>query len=157
MHNKHSIPIGHSFVCNLYHIWKVVGLCDLAYVLGDASLPSSTAFIFESVLLRILTTSKLAMLSSIPDTSKVVLPHPFETFHSLTNYSNFEANIIHPAICAAHSRPELSQAPDPGHPVFTVPCPSLEETLQFLLDIVMAINIVFLLLFLLQNFLQQFL
>ena len=74
-------------------------------------------------------TSKLAMLPSIPDTSKVVLPHPFETFHPSTNYSNFEANVIHPAICAARS-----QAPDPGRLVFLAPRPSLEETLQFLLE-----------------------
>ena len=69
------------------------------------------------------------MLPSIPDASKVVLPHPFETFRPLTNYSNFEANVIHPAICAARS-----QAPDPGHLVFSAPHPSLEETLQFLLE-----------------------
>ena len=69
------------------------------------------------------------MLPSIPDTSKVVLPHPFETFHPLTDYSNFEANVIR----AARSRAELSQAPDPGCPVFSAPHPSLEETLQFLL------------------------
>ena len=74
------------------------------------------------------------MSPSIPDTSKVVLPHPFETFHPLTDYSNFEANVIHPAIRAAHSRAELSQALDPGCPVFSAPCPSLEETLQFLLE-----------------------
>ena len=79
-------------------------------------------------------TSKSAMLPSIPDTSKVVLPHPFETFHPSTDYSNFEANVIPPAIRAARSRAELSQAPDPGRPVFSVPCPSLEETLQFLLE-----------------------
>ena len=77
----------------------------------------------------ILTTSKSAMSPSIPDTSKVVLPHPFETFHPSTNYSNFEANVIHPAICAARS-----QAPDPGRLVFLAPRPSLEETLQFLLE-----------------------
>jgi hypothetical protein len=91
------------------------------------------------------------MLPSIPDTSKVVPPHPFETFCPSPNYSDFEANVIHPAIHAA-----CSQAPDPGCPVFSLPCPSLEETLQFLLIIiVLAINSVFLLL--LQNFLQQFL
>ena len=69
------------------------------------------------------------MLPSIPDTSKVVPPHPFETFCPSPNYSDFEANVIHPAIHAA-----CSQAPDPGHPVFSVPHSSLEETLQFLLD-----------------------
>ena len=74
------------------------------------------------------------MSPSIPDTSKVVLPHPFETFCPSTDYSNFEANVIHPAICVARSRAELSQAPDPGSPVFSAPCPSLEETLQFLLE-----------------------
>ena len=74
------------------------------------------------------------MSPSIPDTSKVVLPHPFETFHPSTDYSNFEANVIPPAIRAARSRAELSQAPDPGRPVFSVPCPSLEETLQFPLE-----------------------
>ena len=74
------------------------------------------------------------MLPSIPDASKVVLPHPFETFRPLTNYSNFEADVIPPAICAACSGAELSQAPDPGCPVFSVPRPSLEETLQFLLE-----------------------
>ena len=74
------------------------------------------------------------MSPSIPDTSKVVPPHPFETFHPLTDYSDFEADVIRPAICAACSRAELSQAPDPGHPVFSVPHPSLEETLQFLLE-----------------------
>ena len=79
-------------------------------------------------------TSKSAMSPSIPDTSKVVLPHPFETFYSLTDYSNLEADVICPTIRAAHSRVELSQAPDPGHPVFSVPHPSLEETLQFLLE-----------------------
>ena len=78
--------------------------------------------------------SKLVMSPSITDTSKVVPPHPFETFCPSTNYSNFEANVICPAICAAHSQVELSQAPDPGHPVFSVPHSSLEETLQFLLD-----------------------
>ena len=67
------------------------------------------------------------MLPSIPDTSKVVPPHPFETFRPSTDYSNFKANVICPAIRAAHS-----QAPDPGHPVFSAPHPSLEETLQFL-------------------------
>ena len=69
------------------------------------------------------------MLPSIPDTSKVIPPHPFETFHPLTDYSNSEANVICPAI-----RAELSPAPDPGCPVFSVPRPSLDETLQFLLD-----------------------
>ena len=48
-------------------------------------------------------TSKLAMLPSIPATSKVVPPHPFETFHPSTHYSNFEADVIHPAIRAANS------------------------------------------------------
>ena len=47
----------------------------------------------------------------------------------LTDYFNFEANVIRPAIRAAHS-----QAPDPGCPVFSAPHPSLEETLQFLLE-----------------------
>ena len=51
----------------------------------------------------ILTTSKSAMSPSIPDTSKVVPPHPFETFRPLTDYSNFEANVICPAIRAARS------------------------------------------------------
>ena len=74
------------------------------------------------------------MLSSIPDTSKVVLPHPFETFRPSTDYSNFEADVIRPAIRAARSRAELSQTPDPGRPVFSAPRPSLEETLQFLLE-----------------------
>ena len=74
------------------------------------------------------------MSPSIPDTSKVVPPHPFETFRPSTDYSNFEANVIHPAIRAARSRAELSQALDPGHPVFSAPHPSLEETLQFLLE-----------------------
>ena len=72
------------------------------------------------------------MLPSIPYTSKVVLPHPFETFCPLTDYSDFEADVIRPAICAACSRAELSQAQDPGRPVFSVPCPFQEETLQFL-------------------------
>ena len=80
------------------------------------------------------TTSKSAMSPSIPDTSKVVPPHPFETFRPLTDYSNFEAVVIRPAIRAAHSQAELSQAPDPGRPAFSVPHPSLEETLQFLLE-----------------------
>ena len=66
------------------------------------------------------------MLPSIPDTSEVVPPHPFETFYPLTDYSNFEADVIHLAIHAAHSQAEPSQALDPGHPVFSVPCPSLE-------------------------------
>ena len=79
-------------------------------------------------------TPKLAMSPSIPDTSKVVPPNPFETFCPLTDYSDFEADSICPAICAACSWAELSQAPDLGCPVFSVPCPSLEETLQFLLD-----------------------
>ena len=74
------------------------------------------------------------MSPSIPDTSKVILSHPFDTFHPSTDYSNFEANVIHPAIRAACSRAELSQAPDTGCPVFSVPHPSLEETLQFLLE-----------------------
>ena len=74
------------------------------------------------------------MSPSIPDTSKVILPHPFETFCPLTDYSDFEANVIHPAIHVARSRAELSQALDLGCPVFSVPCPSLEETLQFLLE-----------------------
>ena len=74
------------------------------------------------------------MSPSIPDTSEVVPPHPFETFRPSTDYSNFEADVIRPAICAAHSRAELSQTPDPGRPVFSAPCPSLEETLQFLLE-----------------------
>ena len=74
------------------------------------------------------------MLPSIPDTSKVVPPHPFETFCLLTDYSNFEANVIHPAIHAACSWAELFQALDPGCPVFSAPHPSLEETLQFLLE-----------------------
>ena len=74
------------------------------------------------------------MLPSIPDTSKVVPPHPFETFRPSTDYSDFEADVIRPAIHAACSRAELSQAPDPGHPVFSVPCPSLELTFQFLLE-----------------------
>ena len=74
------------------------------------------------------------MSPSIPDTSKVVPPHPFETFRPLTDYSDFEADVIRPAIRAARSRAELSQAPDPGRPVFSVPRPSLEETLQFLLE-----------------------
>ena len=45
-----------------------------------ATLASSTAFIFESTLIRILTTSKLAMLSTILDTSKVIPPHPLGLF-----------------------------------------------------------------------------
>jgi hypothetical protein len=53
-------------------------------------------------------TSKSAMSPSIPDTSKVVLPHPFETFGPSTDYSNFEANVIHPANRAARSQAELS-------------------------------------------------
>ena len=73
------------------------------------------------------------MSPAIPDTSKVVLPHPFETFCPSTDYSNFEANVICPAIRAARSRAELSQALDPGRPVFSAPRPSLEVTLQFLL------------------------
>ena len=73
------------------------------------------------------------MLPSIPDTSKIILPHPFETFRPSTNYTDFEANVIHPAIHAASSQAGLSQALDPGRPVFSVPHPSLEETLQFLL------------------------
>jgi hypothetical protein len=81
------------------------------------------------MLIRILTISKLAGLLSILGTSKVVPQHPFETFCPSTNYSDFEANVICPAIRTAHS-----QAPNPGHLVFSVPCPSLEETLQFLLD-----------------------
>ena len=80
------------------------------------------------------TTSKSAISPSIPDTSKVVPPHPFETFCLLTNYSNFEADVTRPAIHAASFRAELSQIPDPGRPVFSVPHPSLEETLQFLLE-----------------------
>ena len=72
------------------------------------------------------------MLPSIPDTSKVILPHPFETFHPSTDYSSFEGDVICPAIHAARSQAELAQAPDPGCPVFSVPHPSLEETLQFL-------------------------
>ena len=82
----------------------------------------------------ILTTSKSAMSPSIPDTSKVIPPHPFETFCPSTDYSNFEADVIRPAICATRSRAELSQALDPGRPVFSAPCSSLEETLQFLLE-----------------------
>ena len=74
------------------------------------------------------------MSPSISDTSKFVLPHPFETFCTSTNYPNYEANVIHPAIHAAHSRAELFQAPDPGRPVFSVPRPSLEETVQFFLE-----------------------
>ena len=74
-------------------------------------------------------TSKLVMSPSISDISKVVPPHLFETFCQSTNYSDFEADVIGPAIHAA-----CSQAPDPGCPVFSVPHPSLEETLQFLLD-----------------------
>ena len=74
------------------------------------------------------------MLPSIPDTSKVVPPHPFETFCPSTDYSNFEADVICPAIRAVHSRAELSHALDPGRPVSSVPHPSLEETLQFLLE-----------------------
>ena len=74
------------------------------------------------------------MSPSIPDTSKVVPPHPFETFRPSTDYSNFEADVIRPAIHAACSRAELSQAPDPGCPVFLAPRLSLEETLQFLLE-----------------------
>ena len=96
------------------------------------------------------------MLPSIPDMSKVVLPHPFETFFPLTDYSNFQADVIHPAICAAHSGAELSQAPDPGCPVFSAPHPSLEETLQFLLETDYnhpGHNFIFLLIFLLRNFL----
>ena len=80
------------------------------------------------------TTSKSAMLPSIPDTSKVVLSHAFKTFCPSTNYSNFEADVIHPAIHAALPWAELFQALDPGCPVFSVPHPSLEETLQFLLE-----------------------
>ena len=79
-------------------------------------------------------TSKSAMSPSIPDTSKVVPPHPFKTFHPSTDYSNFKANVICPAIRAAHSQAELSQALDPGHPVFSAPRSFLEETLQFLLE-----------------------
>ena len=48
-------------------------------------------------------TSKLVMLPSIPDTSEVVPPHPFETFCPLTDYSDFEANVMHSAIHAARS------------------------------------------------------
>ena len=69
------------------------------------------------------------MLPSIPDTSKVVPPHPFETFRPSTDYSDFEAIVIHPPIRAACSQAELSQALNPGCPVFPVPHPSLEETL----------------------------
>ena len=126
-------------VWNLYRIWKVVGSCDLAYVLAIswhwASLANPIAFIFESALIRTPTTSKLAILLSILDTSKVVPPHPFKTFCPSTDFSDFEADVIHPAICAACSQAELSQAPDPECPVFSVSHPSLEETLQFLLDI----------------------
>ena len=39
-----------------------------------------------------------------------------------------------PSSLLHHSQAELSHAPDPGCPVFSVPCPSLEETLQFLLE-----------------------
>jgi hypothetical protein len=74
------------------------------------------------------------MSPSIPDTSKVVLPHPFETFCPSTDHFNFEADVIRPAIGAVCSRAELSQVPDPGRPVISVPRPSLEETLQFLLE-----------------------
>ena len=104
-------------------------------------------------------TSKSAMLPSIPDTSKVVLPHPFETFRPLTNCSNFGADVICPAICAAHSQAELSQAPDPGHPVFSVPHLLWKRLFNFFLKLIIiipAINIIFLL-FLLQNFLWPFL
>jgi hypothetical protein len=97
-------------------------------------------------------TSKSAMSPSIPDTSKVVLPHPFETFCPLTDYSNFEANVIRPAICAAHSQAELSQAPDPEHPVFqyhALAWKRLFNSFQKLIIIILVINFIFLLLFLL--------
>ena len=69
------------------------------------------------------------MLPSIPDTSKVVPPHPFETFCPSTHYSNFEADFISLAIHAT-----CSQVSDPGFPAFSVTHTSLEETPQFLLD-----------------------
>ena len=69
-------------------------------VLQHSSLSLLSGSLFDFL---ILTTSKSAMLPSIPDTSKVILPHPFETFHPLTDYSNFEADVIRPAIRAACS------------------------------------------------------
>ena len=96
------------------------------------------------------------MLPSIPDTSEVVPPHPFETFYPLTDYSNFEADVIHPAIHAAHSQAEPSQALDPGHPVFQYHALLWNRLFNFFLKLIIiipAINFVFILLFLLRNFL----
>ena len=97
------------------------------------------------------------MLPSIPDTFKVVPPHPFETFRPSTDYSIFEADVIRPAIRAAHSQAELSQAPDPGRPVHhALLWKRLSNFFSKQTIIILVINFDFLL-FLFQNFLQPFL
>ena len=137
--------VTHLCVKFIPNLEGVVRSRDLAYALAIpwhwASLACSTAFIFEPTLIRLLIWFSLSwqlpnQLCRLPFLilRKLSHPHPFETFHPSANYSNFEANVIRPAIRAVRSWAELSQALDPGRPVFSVPHPSLEETLQFLLE-----------------------
>ena len=100
------------------------------------------------------------MSPSIPDTSKVVPPHPFETFRPSTDYSNFEANVIRPAIRAAAL--ELSSLKHQIQDVQSFQHHTLlwKRLYNFFLKqtiIILVIVFDFLLLFLLQNFLRLFL
>jgi hypothetical protein len=59
--------------------------------------------------------------------------HPVEMFHLSTYYSHFEAEVIHPYICAAHSQAELAGELGPGSVTFATSCSSLGDTLLFLI------------------------
>jgi hypothetical protein len=70
-----------------------------------------------------------------PSSSEVSDPsHPLETFQPSSDYSYFEAKIIHPAIHSAQSRAELAEEFGQGSITFSQPRSSLEDTLQFLID-----------------------
>ena len=106
------------------------------------------------------TPSSFSRRAPYSDGNETIPPHPFETFCPSTDYSNFEADVIHPAIRAARSRAELSQAPDPGRPVFQHHALLWKRLSNFFSKqtiIILVINFDFLLLFLFQNFLQPFL
>ena len=137
--------VTHLRVKFIPNVEGVVRSCDLVYVLAIlwrwASLASSTAFIFEPMLIRLLIWFSLSwrlpnQLCCLPFLIllKSLCHILLRLFVHWPTTLIFEADVIRPAIHAARSQAELSQALDPRCPVFSVPCPSLEETLQFLLE-----------------------
>ena len=163
-----SILIGYPFVCKIYtkfgRCTKIMWSSSCAGNSLMLSLPCPFYSIYlwacacqaPYLIFYILTTSKSAMSSSIPDTSKVGLPHPFDTFRPLTDYSNFEANVICPAIRAARSFKHWIQD-DQSFQHHALLWKRLSNFFSKQTIIILVIDFVFFPLFLFRNFLRQFL